>query len=184
MKFTGRYAYLAKGFVTAGFCFLFFGFGMASAANLKIAYINSQEIFEGFKGTKELQGKYEGEIAKWYDRLNKKEKEIKDLKDKLENRSLLMSKDAKERLQNEIKRKTIEYQKFASETFGRGGKAFAKNEEYTKPILAKIREILKVIRADEGYDFIFDTAAGAIVEAKPEYNLTEKVLKKLNAQHK
>jgi len=165
-------------------CFIFFLCGSMYAKDLKIGYINSTEIFAGYEGTTDLQSKYDQEIAKWNQKMETKQKEIRDLNEKLENRSLLMSKEAKEKLKKEIKRKMGEYEQFVNNIFGRGGKAFKKNEEYTKPILKKIKETLKVMRKEEGFDFIFDTVAGGIVEADPKYNLTKKVLDKINAAAK
>ncbi|MFH1759661.1 MAG: OmpH family outer membrane protein, partial [bacterium] len=144
--------------------------------------INSEEIFEGFKGKKEAQEKYDKEVETWQQKMEIKQKEIQDLKEKASTRSLLMSKEGKEKLEHEIERKSMEYQKFVTEIFGRSGKAFKKNAEYTKPIVERIMAIIRQIAKEENYDFIFDTVNGGLVHAKPDFDLTKRVLKILNSQ--
>jgi outer membrane protein len=149
---------------------------------LKIGYINSEEIFENFKGKKKAQEKYDKEVAAWQQKMEKKQKEIQELKEKAKARELLMSKEAKEKLKNEIDRKSQEYQHFVTEVFGREGKAFRKNAEYTKPIVERIMAIIKRIAEEEDYDFVFDTVNGGLIHSKPDYNLTKRVLAILNKE--
>lgn len=158
--------------------------GQALAKDFKIGYVNSTEIFEGFTGKKEAQDRYDKEVANWQQLMEEKQKEIQELEEKKKVRSLLMSKEAKQKLDNEIERKKGEYQKFVTEVFGRSGKAFKKNAEYTKPIVEKIMDIIRQIADQEGFDLILDTTNGGIIFAKPEYDLTKRVIKILNKQSK
>lgn len=147
-----------------------------SWAELKIGYINSEEIFQEYEGTKEAQEKFNKEVAKWEQDASKKQKEIKDLKEQIDKQSLLLSAERKKSLQDSLENKMADYQKFLQEKFGQKGEALSKNEELTKPIIEKINKIIEKIAKEENYDYIFDARAGGIVFAKKAYDLSERVL--------
>jgi outer membrane protein len=156
-------------------------FGCA-LAEMKIGYINSQQIFENYQGTKEAQEKFNKEVAKWEQEASDRQKEIKDLKEQLDKQSLLLSTERKKDMEDRLQTKMAEYQKFVEQKLGQNGEAISKNEELTKPIVEKINKILEKIAADENYDFIFDTRSGGVVFAKKTFNLTERVITILNKE--
>jgi outer membrane protein len=163
---------------------IIFVFGILSFtfAQLKIGYINVEEIFKNYSGTKEAQAKMDKEIAKLEQEAEKMQKEIKDLKEQLDKQSLLLSAERKAELEAKLKQKMQEYQDFLQSKFGNKGEILAKNEELTKPIIEKINKIIEKIAKDENYDYILDTRAGGVIFAKPAYNLTERVLNILNKE--
>lgn len=159
-----------------------FAFGVFFCANaeMKIGYINSEEIFRAYAGTKEAQEKFDKEVAKWEQEASSKQKEIKDIKDQLDKQSLLMSAERKAELEAKMKQKMTEYQDFLQTKFGQKGEALTKNEELTKPIIEKINKIIDKIAKDENYDYIFDARTGGVIFAKKTYDLTERVIGILN----
>jgi outer membrane protein len=161
---------------------LTFAFGVFFCANaeLKIGFINSEEIFRGYAGTKEAQEKFDKEVAKWEQEASSKQKEIKDIKDQLDKQSLLMSAERKAELEAKMKQMMTEYQDFLQTKFGQKGEALSKNEELTKPIIEKINKIIDKIAKDENYDYIFDARTGGVIFAKKAYDLTERVIGILN----
>jgi Skp family chaperone for outer membrane proteins len=64
--------------------------------------------------------------------------------------------------------------------FGQQGEAAQRNNELLRPIVEKVNNIINQIATEENYDFIFDSKAG-IVFAKKSYDLTDKVIRALNA---
>jgi outer membrane protein len=151
-------------------------------AEMKIGYINSQQIFENYQGTKEAQEKFNKEVAKWEQEASDRQKEIKDLKEQLDKQSLLLSSERKKDMEERLQTKAAEYQKFVEQKLGQNGEAISKNEELTKPIVDKINKILEKIAQDENYDYIFDARSGGVVFAKKTYNLTERVIGLLNKE--
>ncbi len=172
--------YMRKGFIVGlvGLCVS----AAALHAEMKIGYINSEEIFTQYEGTKLAQEKFNKEVAKWEQDASRRQKELKDLKEQLDKQSLLLSAERKKELEDSLNTKMIAYQEFLQQKFGQKGEALIKNEELTKPILEKIQKILDKIAAEENYDFIFDARAGGIVHAKPAYNLNKRVLDLLNKE--
>jgi outer membrane protein len=107
---------------------------------------------------------------------------MRELKEKLEKQSLLLSDKRKKELQDELQEKWIEYQEFLQKKFGQQGEALQKNEELTQPIIEKINAILEKIAKNENYDFIFDTRVGGLVYAKRAYDLTDRVIEFLSKE--
>jgi outer membrane protein len=148
-------------------------------AQMKIGYVNSEKIFTQFEGTKVAQEKFNKEVAKWEQEASKRAKEITELRDQLEKQSLLLSADRKKVLEDELRQKIIQHEKFLQDKFGQKGEVLTKNEELTKPILEKIHKIIEKIAKDEQFDYIFDWRAGGVIFAKQSYDLTDRVLTQL-----
>jgi outer membrane protein len=155
---------------------------VGASAEMKIGFINVEEIFKNYAGTKDAQAKFDKEVAKWEQDASTRQKEIKDIKDQLEKQSLLLSSERKAELEAKLKQKMVEYQDFLQTKFGQKGEVLSKNEELTKPIIEKINKIIEKIAKDEGYDFIFDARAGGLIYGKPAFDLTERVLNLLNKE--
>jgi outer membrane protein len=151
-------------------------------AEMKFGYINSEEIFAEYEGTKEAQTKFNNEVAKWEQEATKKQQEIKDLKEQIDKQSLLLSAERKKALEDSLNQKMVTYQKFLQDKFGQKGEALEKNEELTKPIIEKINRIIEKIAKEENFDFIYDARPGGIVFAKKVYDLNPRVLEALNKE--
>ncbi len=154
----------------------------ASYAEMKIGFINSQQIFKEYEGTKEAQAKFDKEVARWEQEASKRKKEIEELKQQLEKQSLLLSAERKKELEDRLREKYMAYQEFLQSKLGQDGEVLQKNVELTKPIIERINKIIANIAEEERYDFIFDEANGGVVFAKKGYDLTERVLRILNEQ--
>jgi outer membrane protein len=152
------------------------------SAELKIGFINVEEIFHSYQGTKEAQDKFDKEVAKWEQDASAKQKDIKDLKDQLDKQSLLLSSERKAEIEAKLKQKMTEYQDFLQTKFGQKGEVLSKNEELTKPIIEKINKIIEKIAKDENYDYIMDARAGGVIYGRPAFDLTERVLNILNKE--
>ncbi len=148
----------------------------------KIGCINSEMIFAEYEGTKTAQAKFNEEVEKWEAEASRQQKEIKDLKDRIDKQSLLLSNERKKELEDSLNQKMVNYQKFLQDKFGQKGEALIKNEELTKPIIEKINKIIEKIAKDENYDYIFDARAGGVIFAKKEYDLSKRVLTELNKE--
>lgn len=151
-------------------------------AQLKLGYINSDAILVKYEGAKEAADKLNKEVAKWEQDAEKRQKDMKALKDQIEKQTLILSAERKKELEDSLQQKYIQYQQFVQEKFGQKGEAFSKNEELSKPIVEKINKIIERIAKEENYDFIFDARSGGIVYAVTKYDLTERVLELLKKE--
>ena len=150
----------------------------------RIAVVDSKALFDGFKGTKESQEKYDKQVAAWEQEVADKQKELANLKEKFEKQSLMLSEEKKKSLQADFMSKQADLQKLAQSLYGKDGRVVRENEKFTAPIIQKIRGVVQVVAKAEGYDFVFDKASGAVFySAKDEYDITAKVLDRLNADY-
>jgi len=155
-------------------------FAVGVSAQLKVGYVNSDEILEQYSGTKKAEEELRKEYAKWEQEASKKQENILKLEETLNKQALILSEDKKAQIRKEMQDSVTAYQKFLQDKFGQQGAAAQKNNELLRPIVEKVNGIINKIAADENYDFIFDSKAG-VVFAKKSYDLTDKVIKALNS---
>jgi outer membrane protein len=74
--------------------------------------------------------------------------------------------------QQEIQRKGAEFEQQAAQ----------KQNEILGPALERINQVIDRLRQERGYSFILDVAAGGVIAADPALDITEEVLRRLNAQ--
>ncbi|MEN9308352.1 MAG: hypothetical protein RL173_2284 [Fibrobacterota bacterium] len=165
--------------------FLSVAFSISAAETpLRIAVVDSKALFDGFKGTKEAQDKYDKQVASWEQEVADKQKELANLKEKFEKQSLMLSDEKKKDLQGQFMAKQADLQKLVQSLYGKDGRVVKKNEEFTGPIIQMIRGVAQKVAKAEGYDLVLDKASGSIFYANREdIDLTGKILDRLNADY-
>ena len=150
----------------------------------RIAVVDSKALFDGYKGTKDAQDKYDKQVALWEQEVADKQKELANLKDKYDKQSLMLSEERKKNLQAEFASKQADLQKLAQSLYGKDGRVVRENEKFTGPIVQKIRAVVQMVAKAEGYDFVFDKSSGAVFyTSKDEFDISAKVLDRLNADY-
>jgi outer membrane protein len=162
---------------------LLFG-GIAYSADLKIAHVDSKLVFDKYADTKKAQKEYDKQVQKWEQDAATKQKELMELKDKLEKQSLMLSEEKKKEMEADFLKRKSEYEQFVQKIYGKDGELFQKNEEFSGPIIQKIKKTIQDVANQEGYDLVFDRAAGAVVFWKKDNDLTQKVIDVLNKEIK
>ncbi|MFC1585524.1 OmpH family outer membrane protein [Fibrobacterota bacterium] len=163
-----------------GLSFLLIHAYQCLAGPLKIAHVDSKVIFDGFKQTKEVQKEYDAQVSKWEQDAANMQRELAEMKERLDKQSLMLSAEKKKELESKLLKKKTEYEQFVQKIYGREGDLFRKNEEFSGPIIDKIKKTIQDVAAQEGYDMVIDRAAGAVVYWKQDNDLTQKVLDILN----
>jgi outer membrane protein len=146
----------------------------------KIRYINSQRILTEYPEAQEIQKKLD-EIRKGYeDEYNKMLQEYENLMKEIENQSLLLSPEKKAEKEKQAQDLSMKIEKYRYEKLGPQGEFYRKNMELTQPLYDKIDQVIQKIGNEEGYDYILDVVQGVVLFAKPEYDITDRVLEELN----
>ncbi len=158
--------------------------GMAYSSDLKIAHVDSKLVFDKYADTKKAQKEYDKQVQKWEQDAATKQKSLMELKDKLEKQSLMLSDEKKKEMEADFLKKKSEYEQFVQQIYGKDGALFQKNEEFSGPIIQKIKKTIQDVANQEGYDMVFDRAAGAVVFWKKDNDLTQKVIDVLNKEAK
>lgn len=156
--------------------------GDASAKDLKLGYIDSNRILTEYKGMADVQAELEKAKSEWDKQTQEKETELDGLREEYDAQSLMWSEKTQQLKQQAIQEKYVEYQRFVNEIIAPGGKFVQRRMELLKPIYDKINTILMQLGEEGNYDFVFDVDIPAVVFAKPEYELTDRVLEELNKE--
>ena len=156
--------------------------GGAFGKDLKVGYIDSNRILTEYKGMADVQAKLEKAKAEWDKETQAREMALDSLREEYDTQSLMWSENTRQEKQKVIQEKYADYQRFVNDIIAPTGKFAQRRMELLKPIYDKINGILDQLGKEEDYDFIFDVDIPAVVFAKPEYDLTERVLEALNKE--
>jgi outer membrane protein len=152
------------------------------AADLKIGFIDSDQIFERYQKTKELQESFNREVQDLSKQAKEKKSEIDELQRRLDSQSQMLS-EAKKDEQNQLLQKKIgEYEAFVQTNWGPNGKISKLNEEYLRPIIDRVHNIVTLIGNEDGFSLILDAADGNVVYGDKSLDLTERVLTSLRTE--
>jgi outer membrane protein len=145
-------------------------------AQQKIGVVNMRTIFDQYSGKKEAEAVFEREMEDLNRQVTAKEERIKALADSIESMRYVASEErirAKQRTLETLQQEYIQFMQDAEVT------AAQRNEELTRPIEESILQAAGEIGERENFDLILDAGAGIVVYSKPEYDLTDQVLQKL-----
>ena len=160
--------------------FLLLSFFSLSAE--KFGYINSQTIFQRYRGIEDINREIDKELTEWNKQMGEMQNELSELELTYKDQEAMLSEDAKMRKQQEISQKRDKLNKFIEEIFGENGKSTTINKQMLKPVADKISSIIKKIGDEEEYTIIVDFADGNILYAKKDADLTDRVLDELNKE--
>jgi outer membrane protein len=161
---------------------LLFSAAVVSAADLKIGFIDSERIFAEYQGTSEAQAEFNADIEQWSRELEDRRQELERLTDEYQSQSLILSEAKRREREEDIQRRRSELDAFVQEIWGPSGKVAQRNEQLTRPIVEKIREVLNDIGDTEGFSIIFDATDGNVVYANDALDLTDRVVARLNEE--
>jgi outer membrane protein len=154
----------------------------AGAADLKIGFIDSGRIFQEYQGTKEAQTEFNSQVEQWNKDLEAKKQDLQKMQDDYDSQALILSEPKRREKEEDIQKARSELDAFVQDIWGPSGQVAKRNEELTRPIVEKIREVLTTIGRDEGFSIIFDATDGNVVYADDALDLTDRVIAALNAQ--
>jgi outer membrane protein len=151
-------------------------------AQAKFGYVNSNSILEQYKEAQDVRKQLAELNSQWQREAKNLEQEVQTLNDELETQKLMLSEERRQGKIQEIQAKMQEYQQFLQTKWNpQGGEAVRKEVELFQPVYDKINVAITKIGEAEGFDYIFDAAAGSILYASTnQTDLTEKLLEELN----
>ena len=148
-------------------------------ADVKIGYVDSNEIMNNFDEVRQVQADLEKEQRRLESEFNELVYSLDSLKQDYDRQRLLMSDTRRNEKENEIINKEKSVQKFQLDKFGPEGEIYKTQSQLLKPVLAKIDDAIQKVGSERGYDFILDAMSGALLYALDSHNLTEDVMDEL-----
>jgi outer membrane protein len=156
--------------------------GFATAADLRLGYIDSGRIFQEFKDAQEAQQRFDRQVQGWRDEAGEKENAVKKLRTETRDLSPILSSVKRQEKEEELQRAISEYERFIQDVWGPQGRAAQENERATQVVVASIRSAVEKVAAGKGLTLVLDSASGFIIYADRALDLTPDVLLELNSR--
>jgi outer membrane protein len=160
-------------------CLVSVGAFPASAADIKIGFIDTERIFNEYKGVQEAQKQFDQDIQTWKAQATEMKTAVDKLRQEIDSQRLMLSESKLQEKEAELQTKIRDHETFVQRIWGPGGELEQRNESLTKPIIARIRQIVDKIGLEDNYSIILDAADGNIVFGNKALDLTDRVLEEL-----
>jgi len=154
--------------------------GSASAADLKVGYIDSSRIFLEFKDAQEAQARFDRQAQGWRDEATEKERLVKQLRDEVRDMSPILSALRRQEKEEALQKAIAEHERFIQGIWGPQGRAAQENERTTQEVVNQIRAVVEKIAGDKALDLVFDSSGGFLIYADKSLDLTSEVVRQLN----
>ena len=146
----------------------------AFAEDFRVGFVNTDRVFREANSAKAAQAKLEQEFSKREKDLNDLGNTIKGMSDKFEREAPTLSESQRQQRQKQLIDQDREFQRkrreFQEDLTAR------KNEELQQ-VLERANRIVKQVAEQEKYDLVLQEA----VYINPKHDITDKVIKALNA---
>ena len=152
--------------------------GAAEAQTLKIAFINSQEILLSAPGAEAAQQAFDAEMAGYQSEIQQLETELQNLETSLQQQQLTLSPEARASREQQLQAK---FQQYQARTTQLQEVANQRRAALIQPVMDNITAVIEAIREEGAYSVIFDVAAGSIISADEDLDLTAEVITRLQA---
>ncbi len=161
-----------------GACALVLGVpALASAQGQKFAYVNSAAILQSAPGRSEAEAQFDKDMTTMRAAVQKLSDSLNTLQEVYAKEEVSLSPAAKEARLKTLREKQADYQERVQKM---QEQAQSREAELMQPIMDNVRKVLDDIRAEGGFAFIFDVAAGSlIVSADKNLDVTDRVVSKL-----
>jgi outer membrane protein len=144
----------------------------------RVGYIDTRRVIQEAPGAMEARTTLERELQGFQQQMQAMEDTLSTMMADYQQRQLVMSAEAKTRLEQQITQKRQSFQERAEAMQQQAGR---RQQELMEPIMNRIEEIIGQVRQAEGFAIVFDVASEAIVSADPSLDLTARVIERLRA---
>jgi Skp family chaperone for outer membrane proteins len=134
-------------------------FSSGIAQQLKLGYVDVVRLKKEYKEYVAAEAKFEKMMAVWQGKADSMQNEMKDIADKLEKPSPLLTDQGKNELREKLLVKQNEYQLYVNQVMGQEGEAAQKEVELSKPLIDKINTVIKLVALKGSYSFVLDSTS-------------------------
>lgn len=144
----------------------------------KIGYIDTRRVLQEAPGAQEARSTLESAMQGFQGQLQAMQDSLQTMMTDYQQRSLVMSADAKQQREQEIIAKRTVWEQRAEQL---QQQAAQRQQEVMEPIMQRVEQVISDVRQSEGYGIIFDVVSEAIVSADPALDITATVIERLKA---
>ncbi len=144
-----------------------------SAEGTKIAIVDFQRILQDSKKGKKAKAEWEAELEKRQRAFEKIKDEIRGLQQELESKGTLLSKEAKDQKDEELRRKIKDAERRASD-YSEEIKRL--DQKLTSGIVDQVKDIVKSYAKKNGIHLVFESTSANAVYASEGVDITDKII--------
>lgn len=157
----------------------FIALGSVATAQ-KVGYMASQVIRERWQDMIQAQQRIQSMVDDWKRELSTMQQKIDELDAEVKKNRLVWSAEERQSKETELLKAKASKEEFAHKKFDPGGEYDTQATSILKNVEEKLYLASQDVAAAEGFDIIMDKSTQPIPYANPKYDLTVKVMKKLN----
>jgi len=151
----------------------------AWAADTKIGYLDMQRALNTSEAGKAAKDQLQEKLKKYQEQINSKQADLTKLKNDLEKQGMTLNEAARAAKEKDYQQKLKDFQRFTKDA---EEDLQARDAEFTKKILEVLEKIVQDYGKKNGFAMIFDARAAGMLYADKSTDLTEDILKALNAE--
>jgi outer membrane protein len=147
----------------------------------KIGFVSTEAIMKQLPDAQDAQKQLDALVVQWQGELNKMQQDWQSKLDEYDQRKLIMTEQRRADTERELRDLDQKIADYRNKKFGQNGELFAKQNELMKPVQDRVFKAIQDVALEEGYDYVFDKSGQILLMyANPKFDLTPKVLAKLN----
>ena len=159
---------------------LFLWCAVPAFAQQKIAFVDSERIYDNYPEFSTAQQSLDRISQRWESTLTERQEALDEMFRDYQARELLYTADSRQEKQNEIIAAEEELERLRVQFFGPEGQLFQQQEQLLRPIQEKVLIAIEEVAATEGYDYVFDRDGDFLfLYANKNYDITDIVLEEL-----
>lgn len=152
---------------------------IVAAAKFKIGIVNLEKAGQGSERGKEIIKTMKSKLSQEQEKIRKKEKKLKSLREELNKQGLIMSEERKRRKETDYR---IKYKALERHIRDAQEEMQFRQKDATTKILNELIAIIKEIGKKEGFTYI--TTNEFVLYKDKSVDITNKVIKKYNKKHR
>ena len=152
--------------------------GSAWAADIKLGYLDMQRTLNTSEAGKAAKEQLQEKLKKYQEQVNLKQDELQKLKNDLEKQGMALTEASRAAKEKDYQQKLKDFQRFTKDA---EEDLQARDGEFTKKILETLEKIVQEYGKKHNYSMIFDARSAGMLYADTSVDLTEEILKALNA---
>ena len=155
--------------------------GSVLAAELKIGCVDIQKAVNECNAGKEAKKALTKEAEKFQRLIAEKQKELQTMKDTLDKQDKMLTPESRAAKEKEFQAKVRDFQRWGQDN---QNELNQKQKDLERNIAVGIQKVVQKIGAEEGYTLILDKNEPMVLFASRSVDLTDQVIKILDAQKK
>jgi outer membrane protein len=159
------------------FLLVFIMFSGSALASGKIAYVEVQRVLETSEPGKKALGQLTQRFEDMRSELDRERANVEKMREELQKQSLVLSQDAQEDLESELRTKVREFQEMfqAYQT-----RMQQEEQELSQPIIDILFDVINEYGKKHEYSVIFDAQGSGLIYASESLNITDQIIEELN----